>query len=136
VRALLPYLHPVSMVAILALGLTVLHEGLGLRNARLRHKPRDTRRHRALAKLFVPLLAIGYADGLCSLYLVRHETPFRSVHWVFGTGVMIAAAGAGLLGLALERGRARERRSAHALLGAGSVLLSLGSALAGMSLLP
>jgi hypothetical protein len=124
------------MAAVIALGIAVLREGLALRGARLRGGRRDPQRHRRLAKTFVPLLVLGYGSGLISMLFIREREFLGSVHGVFGTGVVLAALGAGCFGLALERGRALGRRSAHALLGGGSVLLTLGSALAGMSLLP
>jgi hypothetical protein len=124
------------MAAVIALGLAVLREGLALRAARMRKQPRNSRRHRGLAKLFVPLVALGFASGLVSMTLIRHREFLGSVHGITAIAVLLASGGAGCLGLALERGRALERRDAHALLGAASVLLTLGAALAGMSLLP
>jgi hypothetical protein len=133
---LLPYLHPVAMVPLILLGVAVLREGLQLRTARILRRRRSSGRHRQLAKIFVPLLVAGYASGVLSMYFTRDEPLLDSVHWWFGTGVLLAGLGAAFFGLALERGRALERRSAHALLGASSILLAVGSSLAGMSLLP
>ncbi len=124
------------MAAVIVLGIVVLREGLALRTARLRRQSGDPRRHARLGKVFVPLLGVGYVEGIVSMYLLGDEPLLESVHWVLATAVLLTALGAGCFGLALERGRAQERRSAHALLGAGSVLLALGSGLAGMSLLP
>jgi hypothetical protein len=133
---LLPYLHPIAMAPLIVFGVIVLREGLQLRDARIRRRRRDSSRHRQLAKLFVPLMVAGYASGVVSMYFTRDEPLLDSVHWWFGTGVLAAGLGAAFFGLAMERGRALERRSAHALLGASSILLAVGSSLAGMSLLP
>jgi len=130
------YLHPLSMIGVLALGLLVLREGFEIRRARGAGAPRSSRQHRRLAKLFVPLMGLGYVAGLVSLGLVRDEPLFESLHWPLATLAMIALGGAGTLGLALERGRSLDQRSAHALLGALGVLLALFAAAAGVSILP
>jgi hypothetical protein len=136
VRSWWIYVHPITMTALIALGLGVLREGLTLRNRRLRGRSGESQRHAWLGKIFVPLLALGYVEGVISMYLLRDEPLLESVHWVLATAVVLTGTGAGCLGLALEQGRAQERRAAHGLIGAACVLLALGSAVAGMALLP
>lgn len=130
------YLHPLSMIGVLALGLLVLREGFELRRARQAGRSRGTARHRQLAKLFLPLMALGYGAGLVSLGWIRGEPILKSLHWPLATLSVIALVGAGTLGLALERGRSLDQRSAHALLGAAGVLFALFAAAAGVSILP
>jgi hypothetical protein len=130
------YLHPLTMLGVLALGLLVLREGFELRRARQAGRSRATARHRQLAKLFVPLMALGYLAGLLSLGWIRGEPIFKSLHWPLATLSTVLLVGAGTLGLQLERGLALDQRSAHALFGALGVLLALFAAAAGVSLLP
>ena len=63
----LVYLHPLGMLAVIALGFVVLRDGLAIRNARLRRKPFDTRRHRRLAKILIVVMALGWLSGVGSM---------------------------------------------------------------------
>ena len=72
----LAYAHPVLMVGVLALGLLVLREGLGVRRGRIARRPADSRRHRRLARIFVLLLVAGYASGIASMAWLRDAPPF------------------------------------------------------------
>jgi len=130
------YVHPLTMIGVLALGLAVLREGFKLRRLRQSGHGRSSARHRRLAKLFVPFMGAGYVFGLVSLGLLRDQPLFQSLHWPLATVALIALAGAGSLGLALERGRSLDQRDAHALLGAAGVLFALFAAAAGVSILP
>ena len=132
----LVYLHPLGMLAVIALGLFVLREGLAIRNARLRRRPFDTRRHRRLAKLLIVLMALGWLSGVSSMVLLRNQSMFESIHWPFGSSALALLGIAGALGLQLERGRWLDRRVAHAAFGALGMLFALGAAVAGMSILP
>jgi hypothetical protein len=132
----LVYAHPVGMVAVVILGLLVLREGLALRSRRLRRLPRNTARHRRLAKILIPAMAIGWAGGVASMVLIRHEEMFGSIHWPFGTSALVLLTAGGLIGLQMERGRWRDQRTAHVAFGALGMLLTLGAWVAGMSILP
>ncbi len=130
------YLHPIGMVAVIALGLFVLREGVAIRNARLRRRPFDTRRHRRLAKVLLVLMAVGWLSGVASMVLLRNQPMFESIHWPFGSSALALLGVAGTIGLQLERGRWFDRRVAHAAFGALGMLFALGAAVAGMSILP
>jgi hypothetical protein len=133
----LAYAHPALMSALLALAVVVLRDGLRLRRARLLGLPRDSRRHRRLARWVVPLIALGLGGGQASMLLLRDEPPAQSVHFLLALPAAAGLLGAGALGLVLERGRAGTRlRGLHALLGAGGLLLGLAAAVAGFAILP
>ena len=130
------YLHPLGMLGVIALGLVVLRDGLALRDARMRRKPRHPERHARLAKLLIALVAVGWASGVASMVLLRNQSMFESIHWPFGSSSLVLLAVAGAIGLQLERGRWLDRRVAHAAFGALGMLFALGAAVAGMSILP
>ena len=132
----LVYLHPIGMLAVIALGLGVLREGTRLRAARVRRRVGDSSRHRRLAKTLIPLVAVGWAGGIASMELLRNRDMFESIHWPFGTSALVMLCVAGAIGLRLERGQGLDQRTAHAAFGAIGVLLMLGAAVAGMSILP
>jgi hypothetical protein len=130
------YLHPIGMLAVIALGFAVLRDGLRIRDARMRRRPFDSRRHRRLAKLFVVLMAIGWAAGVSSMVLLRNQPMFASIHWPFGSSALALIGVAGAIGLQMERGRWLDRRVAHVAFGACGMLFAVGAAVAGMSILP
>lgn len=132
----LAYVHPVLMLALVALALFVLREGLGIRRARLARGPFDSSRHRRLARVLVVGVAAGAVLGVVSVVWLRGDPPARSVHFpiVLATVALLACAGG--LGLALERGAGGRARAVHALCGALGVLLALAAAVAGMAILP
>lgn len=132
----LVYVHPAAMLLVVALAIVVLREGTRLRTARLRRRPADSSRHRRLAKLLIPLVAIGWVSGVASMVLIRNREMFESIHWPFGTSALAFLVVAGSIGWRLERGRALDQRTAHAAFGALGVLFMLGAAVAGMSILP
>ena len=132
----LAYAHPVVMTAVLALGLVVLREGLRLRHARLLGRAVRPARHTRLARLFVPLVLLGYGSGLGSMALLRDEPLFGSVHVLLTSSAVTGFVCAYLLGRRLERGPSRVLRTAHLICGAGGLLLALAAAVAGIAILP
>ena len=136
----LAYVHPAMMLALLALSLWVLRLGLGLRRARLAGRRASPARHRRIARVVVPLLALGYLAGLGSMLWIRGAQIAESVHFPLASTALLAILGAGALGLRLSRAMqadARARaRAAHALFGAVGVLFALVAAVAGMAILP
>ena len=132
----LAYVHPVVMTAVLALGMVVLREGLRLRHARLLGRTVRPARHTRLARLFVPLVLLGYGSGLGSMALLRDEPLFDSVHVLLTSSAVTGFVCAYLLGRRLERGPSRAVRTAHLICGAGGLLLALAAAVAGIAILP
>jgi hypothetical protein len=132
----LVYAHPVAMVGVVILGLAVLREGLALRSRRLRGLRRSTARHRRLAKILMPAMALGWLGGVASMVLIRHEEMFGSIHWPFGTSALVLLSAGGVIGLQMERGRWLDQRTAHVAFGAFGMLMALGAWVAGMSILP
>ncbi len=132
----LGYAHPAAMVLVLALGLLVLREGIRVRRARLRRVPFDSARHRRLARLFVPLVALGFCAGLASSVWLRDDLePLDSVHGYLALGALSGLLAAGALGLRLERRPASRLRSIHLICGAGGLLVALGGAIAALAIL-
>jgi hypothetical protein len=133
----LAWLHPLLMTALLALTLVVLREGLRIRRGRIARRSVDSRRHRRLGRVAVPLVIAGFAGGLASMYWLRHDEPLAgSVHFLFALPAVIGLAAGGALGLRLERGAGLRTRRLHAWLGAIGLLLGLGAGMAGMAILP
>ncbi len=132
----LAYAHPLAMIAVLALGVWVLREGLRLRHARLLGRQLDSTRHRRLARLFVPLVVVGYAAGLVSMATLRDEPVFDSVHALLTTAAATGFVSGYLLGRRLETRPSRVVRTAHLVCGAGGLLLALAAAVAGIAILP
>lgn len=129
------YLHPAAMLVVLALGIVVFREGLSLRRARMLRAPRDSQRHRRLARGFAALILLGYAAGLASMGWLREEALFQSVHFSLVTAALLGLGVAVILGFSLERRPSGPRRTAHALVGAVGLLLALLGAAAGMAIL-
>ncbi len=96
------------------------------------HSPQTSR----ISRWAVSLIVLGWGAGLASMAWLREQAVFESVHFALTSGALIGVAGAGAIGLGLQRGRALGARSAHALLGAGGLLLGLAAAVAGMAILP
>ena len=114
----------------------MLRLGLQLRRARLRRSPADPARHAALARWVVPLIMLGWGAGLASMAWLREKPLLESVHFPLASAALLGMGAAGVIGLAMQRGRALGARGAHALLGAGGLLLGLAAAVAGMAILP
>ena len=132
----LAYLHPVAMIAILALGIVVLREGLRIRRARLTARPVESERHRWLAKRFVPLAALGFCAGLASMAWLRDRDVFESVHSFLALGALVGLVLGGLLGLRLERRASPRLRAFHSLCAGLGLLIGLAAAIAGIAILP
>lgn len=124
------------MLVILALALFVLRDGLGIRRARLRQRPIDSRRHRRLARLLVVGALIGFGAGLYSMAALRSQPLAESVHFPFALLGLTGFATAGFLGWRLESGASLSTRNAHAIVGSLGVLFALGAAVAGFAILP
>lgn len=133
----LAYAHPAAMLAVLALGVWVLREGLLVRRARIRRRPFDAASHRRAGRWFVGLAGLGFASGLASMTFLRDEPVFDSVHALLASGALLGLLGGGALGLRLERGPVGPGvRLAHALLGSAGLLLGLAAGAAGIAILP
>jgi hypothetical protein len=120
---------------VLGLGLVVLLEGIEIRRARIVGRPRDSRRHRRFARVFVVLVALGFASGLYSMGVLREKEVFGSVHaWVTSTALagFLAAA---TLGFQLERNPRSGVRGPHALVGGAALLIAFAAAVAGFAIL-
>ena len=134
----LAYGHPVWMLATIALAALALRSGLARRSARrrgARRAPAALRRHLALAKPAVVLVAIGFVAGPASMLWLRGREPFGTAHAWIGVTALVLFGVAGLLGWRLERGRGRPL-DAHAALGTLAVLVAAAAALTGFVLLP
>ncbi len=132
----LAYLHPVAMIAILAVGIVVLREGLRIRRGRLTGRPVESRRHLWLAKRFVPLAALGFCAGLASMAWLRDEDLFESVHSFLALGALVGLVSGGLLGLRLERRGGSRLRVLHSICAGLGLLIGLAAAIAGIAILP
>ena len=130
------YLHPVAMLAVVALGLLVLREGLLLRRARLSGERRESRRHTRLARPLVLLVAAGYLSGIASMVWLRRDPALESVHFWLATLATLCIGLAGTLGLRLERRVSDRARSIHLACGGAGLLIAIGAALAAFAILP
>ena len=79
---------------------------------------------------------MGYASGPASLYFLRGESPFGSLHALLSSVALAGFAAAGILGLQLERGAGGRIRVLHALCGGLGLLVALATAVAGFAILP
>jgi hypothetical protein len=132
----LAWAHPLAMLAVLALGLWVLREGVRIRASRLRRRAYDSRPHRRRARWLVALALAGGVAGLGSAVALRGMEPLRSAHAWLVVPAVCALALAGGLGLRLERGGKLAVRRAHLVAGAVGLLLALAGAVAGFAILP
>jgi hypothetical protein len=133
----LVWVHPLLMSALLATALLVLREGLAIRRARIAARRVDSRRHRRLGRLAVPLLIAGFATGIASMAWLRPGEPLAdSVHFRLAIPAILGFAAGGWLGLRLEKGAGPQVRRLHAWLGAVGLLLGLATGAAGMAILP
>lgn len=125
------------MVAVLALGLFVLRDGLAIRDGRLMRRPVSSRRHRRVAKVVVVLAIAGFASGLASMGWLRGKPLFGSVHAWLALGALLGFSAGGAFGLLLERrGRSLPLRGFHAVTASVGLLLGLAAAIAGLAILP
>ena len=133
----LVWVHPLLMSALLATALLVLREGLAIRRGRIAARRVDSRRHRRLGRLAVPLLVAGFATGIASMAWLRPGEPLaESVHFRLAVPAILGLCAGGWLGLRLEKGADLRVRRLHAWLGALGLLLGLATGAAGMAILP
>ena len=133
----LAYLHPLWMVAGIALVITALRSGLAMRRAR-RHGPitaHQRARHLRRAKIALIWIAPGFIAGPVSMALLRGREPFATAHAYAALLAIALFVAAGLLGRRLERG-APGSREVHALVATLGVLASGLAAATGWVLLP
>jgi hypothetical protein len=130
------YLHPVAMVAILALGVFVLREGLAVRRGRLIGRPVPSRRHRRLARWLIWLATVGFVAGLASMAWLRDKPLFGSVHFWLAAGALGGMWMGAQLGFQLEQDGRAPIRGFHALTGSIGLLFGLAAAVAGFAILP
>ena len=131
----LAYLHPAAMLAVLALGLVVLLEGLEIRRRRVLRRPFDSRRHRRLARIFLALAVLGFGSGLFSMAVLRGKPLFGSVHAWITSAALCGFVAAAALGFQLERNPRSEVRGPHALAGSIGLLAAFAAAVAGFAIL-
>lgn len=134
----LAYIHPIWMVATLALAGAALRTGLRMRSARRRRARRERgalQRHLRLAKTAVAMAVIGFAAGPVSMFWLRGRDPFGTAHSLAGITALLLFLVTGILGRRLERGRGRPL-DAHALVATLALLTGAVSAVTGFVLLP
>ncbi len=131
----LAYAHPIAMLALLALAVMVLREGLRIRRGRLLGRPVPSARHRRWGRWVVLVIPLGLASGIATMAW-RGEPLIASVHSRLVLGAAVGLCAGGALGLRLERGAGARLRGLHAVLGATGVLLGLVAAFAGFAILP
>jgi hypothetical protein len=133
----LAWVHPALMTGLLALAVLVLREGLRIRRGRIAGRPVDSRRHRRLGRIAVPLLLLGFGAGLASMHWLRPDWALASsAHFALALPAALGCAAGAALGLRLERGGGATTRRLHAWLGAAGLLFGLAAAVAGLSILP
>ena len=130
------YLHPAAMVAILALGLVVLREGLRVRRGRLIGRPVPSRRHRRLARWLIWLATLGFGSGLISMVWLRGKPAFGSVHFWLAACALGGMWMGAQLGFQLEEDGRAPIRGFHAITGGIGLLFGLAAAVAGFAILP
>jgi hypothetical protein len=115
-----------------------LRAGVALRRTRRfrkRRPPGLRETHLRFAKPAVVAVLIGFLGGPVSAVLLRNWEPIQTFHGVMGIVAAALFAAAAVLGLRLERGRARSF-DAHALLGLLAMLAAVIASVAGFVLLP
>jgi hypothetical protein len=126
------------MLASLALAAAALRVGLRLRSARRRggaRRPEDRKRHLRLAKLALPLLAVGFAAGPVSALWLRGWDVFATLHAWIALAALLLFGATGYVGRGLERGRSG-RRELHAALALAATLAGAAALITGLVLLP
>jgi hypothetical protein len=134
----LAYLHPLWMLASLALTAATLRAGLALRRARRLGQRRSAaayRRHIRLAKPTLAMVVLGFAGGIASSLWLRGWQALESAHGLVACAALAAFLSTGALGRRLERG-ARDGIEWHARLAACAVLLAAAAIGTGLVLLP
>jgi hypothetical protein len=134
----LAYGHPALMLCALGLVGFALRLGLGLRAARRGLETREAaryRRHLRVGKLAVGLVAVGWVGGAVSMFVLRGQTPFGTLHALAASVALVLFAATAWLGRKLERGQSRARET-HALLALAAVAAAAAAAGTGIVLLP
>ena len=134
----LAYLHPLWMLASLALAFVTLRAGLRLRRARRLGLPRsasDYRRHVRLAKPTLLCVVLGFAAGLGSSVGLRGWSALGTTHGLVALSALACFLGTGWLGWRMERGLGRPVEW-HARLAALSLGLAAAALGTGLVLLP
>jgi hypothetical protein len=134
----LAYVHPVWMLATIALALITLRAGLELRGARRRGQRRSAASYRAHLKLAKPtllLLGVGFLAGVASSVGLRGWSAFASAHGLVALSALGLFAATGILGHRLERGISRSP-DLHGILALLSILAATAAFGTGFILLP
>ena len=134
----LAYLHPLWMLASLALACVTLRAGLRLRRARRLGRPRsaaDYQRHLRLAKPTLLCVVLGFAAGIASSVWLRGWNALGTSHGLVAVAALACFLGTGWLGWRMERGRSRAVEW-HARLAALSLGLAAAALGTGFVLLP
>jgi hypothetical protein len=134
----LAYLHPLWMLASLALAAATLRAGLALRRARRLGQRRSAaayRRHLALAKPTLLCVTLGFAGGITSSVLLRGWGALSTAHGWIAVAALAAFLATGALGHRLEHGETRAV-DWHARLAALAVLAAAAAIGTGFVLLP
>ena len=135
---LLAFVHPVWMVASVALAIATARLGLEIRKRRAQGRaigPELRRRHLRLGKATIALVLVGFVLGALSMAWLRERASFDSFHGILGIVVSGLFAWTGLSGRALARGD-QAGRDLHRWVAAASIGAAFLSAVAGFVLLP
>ena len=135
---LLAFVHPVWMLASLALAVATARLGLEIRRRRAAGRPVGgvlRERHLRFGRGAVALVLVGFGLGALSMVVLRDRAAFDSFHGILGIVVCGLFAWTGHSGRALAGGDASSR-GLHRGLAAASIGAALLSAIAGFVLLP
>ena len=135
---LLAFVHPVWMLATLALAVATARLGLEIRRRRAAGQPVGPAlraRHLRFGRTAIALVLIGFGLGALSMVALRDRAAFDSLHGILGIVVCGLFAWTGHSGRALARGDAASR-GLHRGVAAASIGAALLSAVAGFVLLP
>lgn len=134
----LAFVHPIWMVASLAMAILTARLGLEIRR---RHRRGNTvgsalrARHLRFGKRAISMITFGFMLGPASMFFLRDRNPFDSFHGILGVIVLGLFAWTGWSGRSLAAGH-REAREIHRIAAASSIAAAMFSAVAGFILLP
>lgn len=132
---MIPYLHPASGAAVLALLAYVASLGLRLRTAR-RGRAALAARHARLAPLTYAAVLASWVAGAASTLWLRADLDFATtLHFRTGCAMALALSGSALTARAMRSGSAAAREI-HPWLGGAAVLLAAAHLVTGLRLLP
>ena len=135
---LLAFVHPIWMVAGLAMALATARFGLEIRRRRVRGEPigRALReRHLRFGRRTLALILVGFGMGPPSMAYLRDRPLLDSFHGVLGIIVLGLFLWVGWSGRSLARGQA-QARDVHRIAAASAIGGALLAAVAGFGLLP